>query len=772
MIFGILEDEHENLWLSTNKGISKFNPITGLFRNYDVRDGLQSNEFNQGAYHQSKSGNMFFGGINGITKFHPDSVKDNPHIPPIVITDFQLFNKPVLIGIDTSNNRSILKKSITETEEIELFYDDNVISFEFAALDFHIPEKNKYAFIMEGFDRDWTYTDANRRFVTYTNLDPGVYTFRVKGSNNDGVWNEKGTALKIIITPPWWATWWAYTLYGLFAVVLFSTSTRFYLNRQRLRHQLELELEHSEKLEEVNQMKSRFFANISHEFRTPLTLILGPTESIIKDTSKEEIKKKAGTIKRNANRLLNLINQLLDLSKLEAGKLKLKASCGNIVSFVKGIAMSFESVGERRDILLKMKTTNNEIEVYFDKEKMEKILTNLFSNAFKFTPEGGKITVVINERDDKFVEIKVKDTGIGIPEKELPKLFDRFYQVDSSHTREREGTGIGLALTKELVELHRGSIKVESKEGKWTEVTVTLPLGKEHLLPDEIVEADESPDEKKILVEEEDTLTSLQLEKPLPEDFDKDKTIILVVEDNADVREFIKESLEGEYQVEEAVNGEQGVRKAESIIPDLIVSDIMMPKMDGYDLTKKLKNDEKTSHIPIILLTAKTEQESKLEGLATGADDYLVKPFDTEELLIRIKNIINTRRKLHKKFSKGEYILPRGEEKKLRSIDEHFMNKVIEVIEQHISEEEFSIEEFGNEVGMSRSQLHRKLKALSGKSASRYIRSVRLTRAKTMIIDQKGNISEIAYSVGFSSPAYFTKCFKDEYGYPPSDLVS
>jgi signal transduction histidine kinase/DNA-binding response OmpR family regulator/streptogramin lyase len=772
VIFGILEDEYGNLWLSTNKGISRFTPGTGLFRNYDVRDGIQGNEFNQGAYHKSKNGNMFFGGINGLTKFHPDSVKDNPHITPIVITGFQLFNKPVPIGIDTSNNRLILKKSITGTKEIELTYKDYVISFEFAALDFHIPEKNQYAYIMEGFDKDWTYTNADRRFVTYTNLDPGEYTFRVKGSNNDGIWNDEGTALIILITPPLWATTWAYIFYGIFIIFLFISARTYDLKRQRLKHQLELEHEHAKKLEEVDQMKSRFFTNISHEFRTPLTLILGPSENIIKETSKEEIKKKAGTIKKNANRLLSLINQLLDLSKLDAGRLKLEASCGNIVTFVKGIAMSFESVGERKDILLKIKTTNNEIEVYFDRDKMEKILTNLFSNAFKFTPVGGKITVAISETDMNSVTIKIRDTGIGISEEEIPRLFDRFYQVDSSQTREHKGTGIGLSLTKELVELHTGTISVESREGEWTEVTITLPLGKEDLLPDEMVEADESKVERKILVDDEETITSSQFEKPLPEDFDKDKTIILVVEDNTDVREYIKESLGEDYQVEEAANGEQGVRKAENIIPDLIISDIMMPKMDGNELTRILKNDEKTSHIPIILLTAKTEHESKLEGLATGADDYLMKPFDTEELHIRIKNIIDNRRKLHKKFREGEYVSPRGKEKKLRSIDELFMNKIIEVIEQHISEEEFSIEEFGNEVGMSRSQLHRKLKALSGKSASRYIRSVRLARAKKKIDDQKGNISEIAYSVGFSSPAYFTKCFKDEYGYPPSDLVS
>ncbi|RKY90160.1 MAG: hypothetical protein DRQ01_09625, partial [Ignavibacteriae bacterium] len=536
------------------------------------------------------------------------------------------------------------------------------------------------------------------------------------------------------------------------------------------RHQLELEHEHSKKLEEVDQIKSRFFANISHEFRTPLTLILGPSENIIAETSKGEIKKKAGIIKKNANRLLALINQLMDLSKLEAGRLKLETTCSNIVTFAKGVAMSFESLAERKDIMLKVKSVNDNIELYFDNEKMEKVFTNLLSNAFKFTPEGGKVTISLIETDNNSVEIKIKDTGIGIPEEELPKLFDRFYQVDSSHTRERGGTGLGLALTKELVELHQGSIKVESEEKKWTEITVTLPLGKEHLLPEEIVEGDEPPDEKKILVDEEETSTSELFKNPFREDFDKDKTFLLVVEDNADVREYIKESLVDEYYVEEAANGEQGLRKAEKIIPDLIISDIMMPKMDGNEMTRRLKSDERTSHIPIILLTGKAEQESNLEGLETGADAYLTKPFDTKELQIRVKNLIDLRRKLQQKFSRGKIVAMKLGDKKLSSLDEQFIKRALAVVEDHISEEEFSIEDFGKEVGMSRRQIHRKLKALTGKSASHYIRSVKLYKAKEMIGKHEATISEIAYSLGFSSAAYFTRCFKEEYGYPPSEV--
>ncbi len=456
MICGILEDDAGNLWISTYKGLSKFDPQNENFRNFGVEDGLQGNEFNNWAFCKSKNGTMYFGGTNGVSFFHPDSLKDNLVIPPIVITDFQLLHKPVQIGYDANWERTILQTSITETKQIDLKYDDNIISLEFSALDFNNPERNQYAYFLEGFDKNWTHTTAKRRFVTYTNLDPGEYTFRVKGSNNDGVWNEAGTSLKIIIHPPWWATWWSYILYGFVSVFVFAGSTRFYLNRQRLRTQLELEQEHAKKLEEVDKMKSNFYANISHEFRTPLMLILGPVDKLISKIKDEDSQKQAGLIKGNAKRLLTLINQLLDLSRLEAGKLKLNASKGNIAQFVKGLAMEFESIAEQRDISLKVLMEKEDVEAYFDKEKLEKIITNLMSNAFKFTPNGGRITVKLAEISGNQVEIIVRDSGIGIPKSELTKIFDRFYQVDGSHTREHEGTGIGLALTKELVELHKG----------------------------------------------------------------------------------------------------------------------------------------------------------------------------------------------------------------------------------------------------------------------------------------------------------------------------
>ena len=783
-VMSILEDNSENLWISTYNGLSKFNPVKKTFRNYYEEDGLSSNKFFFHSSFKSKTGELFFGGENGFTWFYPEDIKDDPMAPMVVIDKLSLFNHP--------NENLEINGFISEMEEIELPYNHNDLRFDYVGLHFGDPSKNKYKYMLENFDEVWVDAGTQRNAV-YTNLDPGEYIFRVKASNHDGVWNEEGKSLRIIIHHPYWATWWAYGSYFLFGVVLFYALRKYEVNRLRLKNLVKLDEALLKERVETDKMKSRFFANISHEFRTPLTLILGPAEEIIDEFKDDKIQKKTNLIKRNATRLLGLINQLLDLSKIEAGKLQLKASRGNIVAFVKGITMSFESIAGRKDISLKVVYDEEEIELYFDRDKMAKILSNLLSNAFKFTPEGGQITVTVSHaepalpadrlvsasldkykflnqiRNDNVVVINVKDTGVGISEDEIPKLFDRFYQVDSSQTREFEGSGLGLALTKELVELHHGSIEVKSKLGKGSEFIIILPISREHLTDEEIFEASDT-DEVKAVVDDTVFTKKIELiEKDASTISSNDKNIVLVVEDNADVREYIKNSLGASFNVEEAANGEQGLRKAEQIIPDLIISDIMMPKIDGNEFTRRIKNDAKTSHIPVILLTAKSEKESRLEGLETGADDYLTKPFDTKELLIRISNLISIRRKLQEKYSSGK-IITRIDEKKLSSIDEKFLNKVLEVVNARIAEEEFSIEQFGEEVGMSRVQLHRKLKALTGKSASLYLRSVRLSKAREMIEEKKGNISEIAYSVGFSSPAYFTACFKEEFGYPPSEI--
>ena len=752
LIFAIEEDIHGNLWLSTDNGISKLNPENGAIKNYDITYGFASNRF----YFRScktENGEIYFAGPGGLTRFNPDSIIDNSYVPPIVITSFRIFDKPVPFG-----------------KEIKLTYDKNSLSFEFAALSYVSPERNLYAYKMAGVDKDWVYS-GKRHYASYPDMIPGKYTFRVKGSNNDAVWNEEGTSVSIIISPPWWKSKMAYTGYGMFVLFTLFFLRRYELKRVEMRDKIILDETMLKEREDLDTMKSRFFANISHEFRTPLTLILGPAEKINLKVSDESVKKDSRTIIKNSKRLLQLVNQLLDLSKLEAGKLKMNASKGNIVSFIKGVVQSYESFLEEKDITLKISAEKEFIELYFDREMMLKIVSNILSNAFKFTPQNGKITISLNEIDN-YVLIKIRDTGIGIPHEEIPKLFDRFYQVDSSFTKEYEGTGIGLALTKELLTLHHGTISVESEKDKGTAFTLKFPMGRNHF-EDVEISVEEIEDNLKTVVNNGSQFISENVRSEIIDDStgnssDHGKTIILVVEDNSDMRDYIKESLGGDYHIEEAVNGEQGVRKAENLIPDLIISDVMMPRMNGNELVRILKNDEKTSHIPIIILTAKSEKENKFEGLRKGADDYLTKPFDIEELRIRIDNLIKIRRSLQINFSR-EISEPETGEKKIRNMDEKFLNKVLKIVEEYISDEKFSIEDLGNKIGMSRSQIHRKISALTGKSPSVYVRSIRLYKAKKLLENGEGNISEIAYSVGFSSPVYFSKCFKEEFGHPPKN---
>lgn len=766
-IYGLLEDNNHNLWLSTNKGLCKFNYRSGRIRNYNTNDGIINEEFNQWAYFKGKSGNMYFGGVNGLTVFNPDEFSDDTSAIPVVITQFNLFNKPMDVGYNQKLDRTILKNSLTELNEINLTYEDYVFSLEFSALEYAAPGNIRYAYKLEGFDENWTVVESDRRFAAYTNLSHGSYIFNVKSTNRDGIWNDKPVRVSIIISPPWWKTGWAYGAYILVLTVILYSLRTYDLKRQRLKHQLQLEHEHSVKLEEVDNMKSRFFANISHEFRTPLTLILGPAEQILSSQTKDELKKNVGLIQRNAANLLNLINQLLDLSKLDSGKLQLHASRQNFIPFLKGMVMSFESLAVINSLKLTLDIPHDEVMVYYDKEKMETVLKNLLSNAFKFTPNGKEIAVTLDKNENNLL-LKIRDTGIGIDENELPKVFDRFYQVNNQNSKSHGGTGIGLSLVKELIELHHGQIQVSSEKNKWTEFILTLPLGRNHLTESEIVSEGQADEKQQPKIDKHEFI---HLTSEDTSSARTTKNILLIVEDNYDVREFIKDALGDTFHYEEAENGELGLIKACEIIPDLIISDVMMPVMDGNVMTRKLKTDQRTSHIPVILLTARSGIEDKVEGLETGADDYLTKPFDAHELRTRIINLIRLRKKLQEVFN-GENIasIP-ASKKKLKGIDAEFMQRVLKVIEEHISEEEFTIEDFGNEVGMSRSQMFRKIKALTGKSCSVYLRSIRLSKAKIMLQNKENNVSEVSYSVGFNSPSYFSHCFKEEFGYAPSEMI-
>jgi ligand-binding sensor domain-containing protein/signal transduction histidine kinase/DNA-binding response OmpR family regulator len=769
-IAGIVEDDNGNLWISNNHSLLKLEdavhlPEQPVIVNFGIYGGIRK-------LYQSREGEIFFGGNHGLNAFFPRDIMQNDHIPPVVITSFMIFGKAV--GIESPE--SPLRRHIAETESMTLSHHQSVITFEFAALNYISPEKNQYAYFLQGFDKDWNYS-GNQRTATYTNLDPGDYVFRVKGSNNDGVWNEEGASVRIEIIPPWWKTSWASALGLLFAGLLLYSIWRFQLNRAHMKHELAMEHLHAEKLEEVNRMKSRFFTNITHEFRTPLTLIIGQTRQMLGNAVTGPARSQFHTILRNSQKLYQLINQLLDLSKLEAGFMPLKARRMNLVALLRDMVMLFVPLAERKQITLRFAMLGDHnaqmdcIDAYIDQDKLEKIISNLLSNAIKFTPERGNVTIHVKKESDGHVEIKVKDNGPGFPEEYLDKVFDRFYQVDDSNTRNHEGSGIGLALTRELVELHHGTIQVETGN-TGTTLTIRLPLSKSHFAEDEIVAempvADKVDSASIFWYDQsgDDNNNSAHAEKPKPS---RKAPLILIVEDNNDLRQYLRHNLGHEYHVLEAKDGREGLDRAVERIPDLIVSDVMMPSMDGFELCTRIKKDERTSHIPVILLTARSTGESKIEGLETGADDYIIKPFEMKELLVRMRNLIEQRRQLRMRFNRQEGLLP--EEIATTPLDQRLLKKALTIIEENMGDSNFSVTEFASKIAMSRVQLHRKIRALTGQSTSEFIRVVRLNRAAQLLKQQHDNITQIAFLVGFNSSSYFSRSFIKHFGVPPSDYA-
>jgi signal transduction histidine kinase/DNA-binding response OmpR family regulator len=799
-IYNIAVDNSGFLWMDSHEGLIRFNPAKTSYtstKKYTKTDGLPFDQYQSRSFYQATNGRIFLGGIwgtaDGFLVFNPNDIKDNRNIPEIAIIDFRVNQKPFK-----------LDSVITAIHHIFLEYDQNFFSFEFAALDYVNPELNQYAYYLEGLEDEWIEA-GNRRYANYTDVSPGNYTFRVKGSNNDGYWNETGTSLMITILPPPWRTWWAYTLYGLAVAGLLFGWRRYDLRRQRLKQALEIEHLEGEKLKELDTMKSRFFANISHEFRTPLTLILGPLEKI-KASVSEEIKNDLTMVQRNARRLQNLINQLLNLSKLEAGEMKLVAQEVNITDLIRGYTHSFESLATQKGIKLSFETEDKNIMAWVDKDKMERILYNLLSNAFKFTGDGGGVTVTVSappvvppitggtnvltsppgggERGGaakaECFKISVTDTGSGIDAEKLPHIFDRFYQANDTNKADSEGSGIGLALTRELVELHHGIINVSSEKGAGTEFAVYLPVGDGHLAPEAKTEKRELKSEITELITGNRQLTTNN-RQPITDNrqpkTDSDKPALLIVEDNNDLRSYIRSHLDQSYSIIESEDGKSGFESAIEQIPDLVISDVMMPEMDGFELCEKLKTDERTSHIPVILLTARAGQESKLEGLEIGADDYITKPFDSKELIARINNLLETRRNLReyfqKEFSKtGLENLISIPDSGITSMEQKFLQKTIEIIQKNLSDPDFTVKKLCSEMAMSNMQLHRKLVAITGQTANRFIRACRLKRAAMLLEKRAGNVTEVAYEVGFNNLSWFAKCFQEQFGISPSEYAS
>ncbi|OQP61463.1 hybrid sensor histidine kinase/response regulator [Niastella vici] len=772
-ILTLMEDNEHTLWLGTTNGISRawiqqYDPKGHMqiqFRNYDERDGLQGREFNENAALKTRRGELIFGGANGFNIINPDAISHNTIVPEVVLTDLRVFDKSLQPG-ELVNNRVLLTAAISEVKEIRLKYYENIFSLEFAALNYSNPEKNQYAYKLEGFNNDWLTTDGTHRTVTYTNLDPGTYTFRVKASNGDGVWNEKGTALVVTILPPFWRTIPAFILYALLIAGILIAARRLTIQRAHMRFQLAQQKKEAERVHELDLLKLKFFTNVSHEFRTPLSLIMAPVEKMVKHTHEPEQKKQYQLIYRNARRLLALVNQLLDFRKLEMQELRLYPSHGDIVSFVKEVAFSFTDMAGAKHINFNFATDIPALQISFDPDKLERILFNLLSNAFKFTPEYGNIEVLLalqagsgGHPHSQYVSIKVKDSGIGIPAEDQERIFERFFQHDVPGTILNQGSGIGLAISKEFVRLHQGTIAVESEPGKGTCFTVLLPVT--------------APVEKPVTAPVEEVLMTPE---PAEETGDqtgkggRKKPVLLIVDDNEDIRFYLKDNLRRNYMVYEAVNGAEGWEKTKQLQPDLVVSDVMMPVMDGMELCRTIKHDKHTSHIPVILLTARSAAEPKMEAFQVGANDYVTKPFSYEMLQSRIKNLLAQQEAMRKLFQKQVEVNP--SEISVTSVDEQFIRQSIETVEQNISNPDFSVEDLSRALHMSRVALYKKLLALTGKSPLDFIKTIRLKRAAQLLEKSQFNISEIAYEVGFNNPKYFARTFKKEFGVLPSEYAA
>jgi signal transduction histidine kinase/ligand-binding sensor domain-containing protein/DNA-binding response OmpR family regulator len=746
-IQSLRRDESGYLWISTFNGLSRLDEPNKEFTNFDVNDGLQDNQFNYGAA-ISQGERLIYGGINGINIFNPLEIRKSSFVAPIVFTGLKIFNRPVEIGTS-------IAKSINVVKQIELKSSQNVFSIEFAALSFANSQKIEYAYMLEGFDKDWVLLGTTHA-ATYTNLNSGKYLFRVKAYNSNKIQSPKEAKMEITIHPPFWNTWW-FRLIAATAIVLFVIYlAMFYLHRAKLNNELVFEKTKARKLHEIETMKLRFFTNISHEIRTPLTLILGPLVQVLDQGNVDlDSKNKLQLVKRNADQLLKLINQLLDFRKLEAGKQNVYYEKSDIVVFIQTIVESFQSMAAEKGLQLSFSTNTNYLLTWFDNDKIQKIVNNLLSNALKFTNPPGSVAVSFalcenfSTEDDKnrsFYAVTVKDTGVGIPQKNLMKIFERFEQGRNGENV--RGSGIGLSITREFVKLMGGEIDVESEEAQGTSFTVRIPL----LFDDDVKK------EENVIEKTDDIALS-----------DKNKKIILIAEDNKDVREYIVSNFRSEYRIVETENGKEAYEKAIKYIPDIIISDLLMPMMNGDAFCKKIKKDERTSHIPFILLTAVTSKESEKESLKAGADDYITKPFDVNILKLKVDNLLSLRDALRDKY-KNDFLM-QPSPVTLISPDEKFLKKAVDIIEQNISDEDYDIETFASDVGVSRMQLYRKLEALTNMTVKEFIRNIRIKRAAQLLEQNKANVSEIIYLVGFRDLAYFRKCFRDQYGTSPSEYA-
>ncbi|WP_400073748.1 two-component regulator propeller domain-containing protein [Zobellia russellii] len=775
VIKSIEEDDDGNLWISTNNGISKFDPLTETFKNYDVEDGLQSNEFEELTSLKKPDGQLIFGGVNGFNAFYPRKIKQNKIPPEIHIDRFLLNNKLVLPNKKIADGE-ILDQTILTANKVNLNHNQNNISLGFSALHFSSPNKNEYRFRLKGFQDEWSVASNNRNLVTYTNLEPGTYTFEVKAANSDGFWNLEPDTLQIVIAPPFWKTTWAYALYTLLAISLLYAFGKFTLIRIEEKHQLTMNHLTKQKADELNKMKMEFFTNVSHEFRTPLSLLNGPLQFLEKNNDIIEPKERLNQyrlMQKNSSLLLRLVNQLLDFQKIEQKKMVLEVGYFNILKNIHEIKESFDFLATNRSIQFSLICDEPTLITWFSPDALEKVMNNLLSNAFKFTPDGGEISIVvsntskeIDQTREEYVKIEVRDNGNGISSASLEKIFDRFFNDDSAENRNTYGMGIGLALTKSLVQRHHGEILVEKGTRKGANFIFYLPKKFDFYKDDKIIGSEST---KAMVVPNLDHLKEVDFEtedetEVLTSD---EKPTLLVVEDNADLRAFIKSGLYRKYEILEAENGQHGLDILKNHMPNIIISDIMMPTMDGISFAKEVKKQVEYNHIPIVFLTAKTDDDSQLEGLKIGVDDYLTKPFNLEHLEVKLNNIMRYRKELRNYMQREVSLSP--SEIEVTSPDQEFLNRVIELLEMNIMDAEFNAESLTAALSMSRSAVYNKFKEFTGLSTGEFIRRFRLKRAKQLLETTDLTVKEILYMSGFNTASYFTKCFKKVYGTLPKE---
>ena len=763
-IAAITEDQERNMWVSTSRKVIRVTVASDgkgsyLFdsRAYNSEDGLQNCDFNQRSIKTLHNGIIAIGGLYGVNVFAPDHIRYNKMLPNVMFTGLSLFDEAVKVG-QSYGGRVLIEKELNDVENVEFDYKQNIFSVSFASDNYNLPEKTQYMYKLEGFNNDWLTLPLGVHNVTFTNLAPGKYVLRVKAINSDGYVGIKEATLGIVVNPPFGMSWWAYLLYAVGLVIVLFLARYRMLKREREKFHLQQIENELAKNEEINNMKFRFFTNVSHELRTPLTLIISPLEGMLKETTDELQSTRLQLMYRNAQRLLHLVNQLLDFRKGEMSTHQLSLSEGDIISYVHSVCNSFLLMADKKHIQFSFFSGIDTFSMAFDADKVGKIVMNLLSNAFKFTPEGGRVTVMIEHvaGTPDILEIKIADTGIGISDVDKEHIFERFYQAGHKGVEETTGNGIGLSLVRDFVTLHEGEVKVFDNIGMGSVFVIQFPV--KHVetqvqLPEEtgMSAGDEEDKEMK--------------EEAREETERKNFPLLLIVDDNEDFRIFMRYSLELQYRVKLAVNGKEAWEMMQEELPDLVISDVMMPQMDGNELCRLIKQDKRTAHIPVILLTARQNTEAKLEGLQTGADDYVTKPFNMTILVLRIRKLIELSR--YHRVTQG-MIDPAPSEIVITSLDEKLIEKAIKYVEDNMSRTELSVEELSRELGMSRVHLYKKLLQITGKTPIEFIRVIRLKRAAQLLRESQLHVSEVAFEVGFNNPKYFSRYFKDEFGLLPS----